>query len=221
MKIKNCLIFILLCMVIASPNKCNNETEDPYADSVYLFTPGVGGGFGENKYPEIVLGPPKGGGDKMGSSDVLSLGTGGEIILEFTNNCIVDGEGDDFVIYENPFYIGGDPNKRYMDVGIVSVSEDGKTFFQIPYKIDDSFPLDNPNRYIGLAGIEPVYPGEGPEGIGGDYFDLADVGLSRAKYIKITDPGNLIEDSGNQTESEPTKGFDLDAVAALNSGLPY
>jgi hypothetical protein len=49
-----------------------------------------------------------------------------------------------------------------------------------------------------------------PEKAGGDAFDLADVGLRVARFIRITDLDNGSGDKG-------TAGFDLDAVAAVHS----
>ena len=46
----------------------------------------------------------------------------------------------------------------------------------------------------------------------GDAFDLADLGLSRARYIRI-------QDTGSNDYAGLTGGFDLDAVAIVN-GAP-
>ncbi len=48
-------------------------------------------------------------------------------------------------------------------------------------------------------------------GHGGDAFDLAAIGLTRARFVRITDPNLAI---GNPGSSE---GFDLDAVVALHA----
>ncbi len=66
---------------------------------VESFTPGPGAGFGQERFPEIVHGPPHGGGDHGGSTDVLSLGEGGVIVVGFGGNSIVDGEGADFIVF--------------------------------------------------------------------------------------------------------------------------
>ena len=58
--------------------------------------------------PGIVEGPPVGGGTDHGSTDVVSLGSGGSIVVSFAPNAIVDGPGADFIVFENPFWIGGD-----------------------------------------------------------------------------------------------------------------
>jgi hypothetical protein len=66
----------------------------------------------------------------------------------------------------------------------------------------------------GCAGTQPVFanPGLGVSGTdpsvaGGDGFDLSLVGLPRARYVRVTDSG-----------ANPGGGFDLDAVAVVNSG---
>jgi hypothetical protein len=46
---------------------------------------------------------------------------------------------------------------------------------------------------------------------GGDAFDLADIGVARARYVKITDRADL-------TGSTPV--FDLDAVSIHNAACP-
>jgi len=97
----------------------------PYADVVVSHTVGEGGGFNEDKLPGIVLGPPKGLGHFLGSYDVFSLGVGGEIVLEFTDYLAFDGNGPDFIVFENAFQLGTDPNVTFAEQGIVSVSEDG------------------------------------------------------------------------------------------------
>jgi hypothetical protein len=189
--------------------------QDPFADVVVSFTPGRNAGFGADHFPQIVLGPPVGAGDAEGSLDVLSLGDGGSIVLQFTDNVICDGPGPDFTVFENAFYAGGTGGPVFADVGIVAVSQDGVHFVEFPY---DATSLD------GLAGKTPVYssPGNGidptdPTVSGGDTFDLATVGLAWAAYVRITDPGAAIPDPGNRVPGGNNAGFDLDAIAAVHS----
>ncbi|MGH7856097.1 MAG: hypothetical protein ACREQY_02115, partial [Candidatus Binatia bacterium] len=186
---------------------------DPFADRVVVFLLGTGGGFGSQ---QNVLGPPRGEGTAQGSSHVLSLGNGGSIVLEMTDNRIVDGPGDDFIVYENPFYAGGDPNDRFIEAGIVSVSEDGIVFVRFEPEIDASRPLGDPARYRNVAGVEPVFPGDGPDCVGGDRFDLAAVGLPSARFVRIEDPAATIDDPGSQAPCSNNCGFDLDAVGILH-----
>jgi hypothetical protein len=191
----------------------------PFADAVVSFTPGSGAGFGADKLPGIVLGPPRGGGELQGSLDVLSLGNGGVIVLRFDVPLICDGPGPDLTVFENPFHVGSIDGPVFEEYGIVAVSQDGEHFVTFPY---------DPVSHAGLAGRNPVLsnPDNGispldPSVSGGDQFDLADVGLAWAAYVRVTDPGDSIPDPGNLIPPGNTAGFDLDAMAALHACDPF
>ncbi len=188
--------------------------QDPYADEVVSFQPGSGAGFGQDLMPEVVLGPPFGAGPVTQSLDVVSLGNDGRITVAFTDSVICNGEGPDFTVFENVFYIGSADGPPFTEVGIVAVSQDGVDYFEFPY---DAVTLE------GLAGRTPVFshPDNGidatdPTVSGGDAFDLADVGLEWASHVRITDPGAAIADAGNMLPPGIFGGFDLDAVAIVN-----
>ncbi|GIW41808.1 MAG: hypothetical protein KatS3mg076_2385 [Candidatus Binatia bacterium] len=185
---------------------------DPFADSVVAFHPGPGAGYGQDRFPQVVLGPPEGGGESQGSLDVLSLGHGGEIVLGFLDEVICDGPGPDFTVFENPFRFG---TGVFAELGIVAASRDGKDF--------RTFPFD-PVSWEGLAGRTPVLSNTSngidptdPRISGGDSFDLAAVGLEWAAFVRILDAGDLVEDPGNRLPGPGTAGFDLDAVVAIHS----
>jgi hypothetical protein len=186
---------------------------DPFADKVVEFKPGAGAGYGQKMLPQIVLGPPRGGGKFMGSGDVVSLGKGGSITLEFVDNEVFDGEGPDFIVFENAFLQkpGDDPNLGSFELAKVEVSLDGKEWKEFPY--------DTTSRK-GCAGHRPVYANDDtpegrdirptdPEKAGGDPFDLAEVKLPAIRFLRITDLGN--------DGPEGTAGFDLDAAVAIHS----
>lgn len=194
------------------------DAQAPFADAVVSFTPGAGAGFGADKLPGIVLGPPRGGGELQGSLDVLSLGNGGVIVLRFDLPVICDGPGPDLTVFENPFHVGSPEGPVFEEYGIVAVSQDGDHFVTFPY---------DPVTHAGLAGRNPVLsnPDNGispldPNVSGGDQFDLADVGLAWAAYVRVTDPGDSIPDPGNLIPPGTTAGFDLDAMAALHACDP-
>lgn len=182
----------------------------PYATEVVSFEPGDGAGFGAQGFPDIVLGPPTGRGPMSGSLDVLSLGAGGEIILGFGDEVIVNGDGPDFIVFENAFWAGGDPEAVFAELGEVSVSEDGETWHIFPCEYE----AEDPPPYDGCAGWSPTLAFD-PEEIlpldpaltGGDAFDLADIGVERARYVRIRDVWGHGE--------EPSRGFDLDAVGII------
>ena len=190
---------------------------DRFVTGVVSFTPGPCSGFGKSDMPGIVEGPPKGGGAQKGSLDVVSLGVGGEIVLSFAPNAIVDGPGPDFIVFENPFYIGGNPMKPYAEPGEVSVSDDGSTWSTYPCTAT-SYP------YGSCAGWHAVYsaPGNGispvdPATAGGDAFDLADLGVTHARFVRIRDvSGEVCPDAGGSN----TDGFDLDAISTVNAEMP-
>ena len=185
----------------------------PYARSVESFTPGASAGYNEDKLPTVVLGPPLGKGTGAGSLDVVSLGRGGEIVVGFGQRTIADGPGADFVVFENAFWPGDDATQVYAELGEVSVSDDGETW--LSFACDTTG--DAAGHFPGCAGFSPtlsydpveLVPLE-PERTGGDAFDLADVGLSHARFVKIRDLETL-------DAAGISGGFDLDAVGIVNA----
>lgn len=180
-----------------------SSADDPFADRVVSFTPGAGAGFGQDQLPDIVLGSPEGGG-KTGSTDVLSLGNNGEIVLAFDDIGLVDGKGPDLLVFENPF-------PGWTETGVVAASEDGETWLEWPCDA-----TDDSNGFPGCAGVGLVWASSDngidatdPQVAGGDAFDLAELGLAHARYVRI-------RDSGLNSYDGTTGGFDLDAVAVVN-----
>jgi hypothetical protein len=157
-----------------------------YASKVVSYTKGPKGGYNEAKLPGVVVGPPTGGGCCAGSLDVFSLGDGGEIVVGF-DVAIVDGEGTDFVVFENPFEPSGDPTSVLAEPAEVSVSEDGVTWTAFPCTAT-AYP------YGSCAGWHPVYATaeapidpRDPARAGGDAFDLATIGVKHARFVRIRD----------------------------------
>jgi len=180
-----------------------------YATEVVSVSYGPGAGFGQDAMPGIVLGPPQGAGCCAGSLDVLSLGNGGEIVLGFGPAAIVDGPGPDFVVFENPFQIGGDPESIFAEIATVSVSADGVSWREFPCTA-----VEPP--WGSCAGWHPVYQnGDAgpidPSVAGGDAFDLGQVGSSEARYVRIVDRPDLAGMAGV---------FDLDSVGIVHPGCP-
>lgn len=179
-----------------------------FASKVVSHHTGENGGYNEDKLPGVVLGPPQGGGCCNGSTDVYSLGNGGEIVLGFDVE-IVDGPGTDFLVFENPFEIGGDATNILAEPGEVAVSEDGVSWTVFPCTAT-KYP------YGSCAGWHPVYATpdtpidpDHPEKAGGDPFDLSDIGVKKARFLRIRDMNAKIP------AKAPTAGFDLDGVAVL------
>lgn len=197
----------LMCAVSgAQVLACDGADEPgPYASELVSFSAGPGAGFGQSRLPEVVLGPPVILSPAQGSTDVLSLGRGGEVVLGFSGRTVVDGPGADLIVFENAFFIGGDPSLVFAELGEVSVSMDGQTWAVFPCGADGE----------GCAGQTPGQPHDAtapgpldPSLTGGDAFDLAEVGLAEARWVRIRDLG-----TGGEA---PSAGFDLDAVGAVH-----
>jgi hypothetical protein len=158
--------------------------------------------------PGVVLGAPDGAGTSMGSLDVVSLGVGGEIVIELGSE-VVDGDGVDLLVFENAFFAGGDPSAPFFELGEVSLSDDGVSWTSFACDVE-AFSTSHcagwhpvlSSRENGISPLDPAVAG-------GDPFDLADVGLKRARYVKIRD---LSAGGG-----PPTAGFDLDAIAIVHA----
>ncbi|MCX7834646.1 MAG: cell surface protein [bacterium] len=180
-----------------------SNAPDPFPDKVISVQFGDGAGFGQNFFPDNIFGPPDSSARASVPSaderEILTLGSGGEIILQFLDGGIENGNGPDFTIFENVFQYA--QNQYYRETAFVSVSVNGTDWYPFPY---------DTTTFQGLAGVHPTNGNENyldPNRSGGDSFDLSDVGLMKAYYIKITDTNGMVRDSG--------PSFDLDAVVAI------
>jgi len=136
------------------------------ADQVLAFNPGPGAKARYSE-PEALLAEP----DLIESpccQGIVQLGRGGSVLLAFTDNTIVDGEGADFQVY------GESARDDYL---LIEVSADGQSWYAYP-KVTES-------------------PGA---------LDLADVGLTQALYVRLTD-----------LQPATSTGAEVDAVVALHS----
>ncbi len=151
---------------------------------------------------DLILSTPDG--------DVMSIGRGGEIILELDGRGLMDGNGVDFIIYENAF-------QGWYECAEVSVSSDNQNFY--------TFPCQNTNESQDTdlcAGYEETLTHLDPEDYlsqrgSGDTFDLANLNLEITEplnYIKIVDKGVC----GGTPEwmTQMLNGFDLDAITLIH-----
>lgn len=161
-----------------------------------------------------------------GTNGVVSLGDGGEAILQF-NSPIVNGTGPDFAVFENSF------DGQFLELAFVEVSSDGVNYFRFPAVSNTdtvtqtwSFGLTDATKINNLAG---KYKAEY-----GTPFDLADIAdntlLNKQwiKYVKIIDVVGCIQnqycsrDAYNHKINDPwptafgSGGFDLDAVGVIH-----
>ena len=194
-------------LALAALAGCASAVGEPFAVELVSFTPGDGAGFGQDRLPRVVLGPPRGGGESMGSLDVLSLGERGEVVVRLGIDA-VDGPGADLIVFENAFRASGGP--IYSEPGFVSLSEDAESWVD--------HPCDAEGTMEGCAGVRPVFANADindldptdPALAGGDAFDLATVGLARARFVRIRDAGV------SRGFGPDNVGVDLDAVAVVN-----
>jgi hypothetical protein len=91
-----------------------------WADAVVSFTPGDPAAS-RSRDPNAALGGPdyQGTDDAADEATYVSLGHGGELVLELTDNVLVDGEGPDLAIFE----IGPE-----VEPILITISEDGQNW---------------------------------------------------------------------------------------------
>ncbi len=183
-----------------------------FLQKVLSFSPKGGATYGQEGFPKMIQGPPRGLGRSKGSLHVVSLGCGGSIILEFSSPLIANGPGVDFIIFENAFSYGG--KETFSEPAKISVSIDGKKWYSYP-----CHPEKTQWPFPQCAGVREVYSHPdnsidpyNPNKAGGDVFDLEDVGLPFARFIKIEDLSHKHPDAKLWC-GQYNAGFDLDAVA--------
>jgi len=184
-------------------------------EDVVTLQLGPGGGTGQDRLPAVIRGAPGGPGS---SDETLSLGVGGEIVVDFGDYDIVDGPGPDFIVFENPFLLG--PCQSYAEPAVVGLSAGDAaptSFVDFPCALSRSRgdPQQQRWAYPGCAGVHPVLAAKtsctapSAAAAGGDAFDLATLGIKQARYLRL-------RDAGISTMGDGTKGFDLDAVVLLH-----
>ncbi|MFW5739866.1 MAG: calcium-binding EGF-like domain-containing protein [Myxococcota bacterium] len=172
------------------------------------------------RHPENAIGPAQGT-----STDIVALGRGGSIVLQF-DPPITNGPGADFAVFENSF------SDSFLELAYVEVSSNGTNFVRFDSVYLGGQPLgpyamQEPSSIGGLAGTYR-------QGFGTP-FDLevfvnrpevhaAIVDLSSITHVRIVDivgDGTAHDSFGHVIwDPYPTQdsaGFDLDAVAVLNA----
>ena len=97
--------------------------------------------FGAALLPGIVLGPPGSSLPINGSTSVASLGNGGSVVLAFHDLVIEDGPGPDFIVFENPFFVGVAPATAQDDYLIFAEPGIVEVTLEVPRQVEPDDPL--------------------------------------------------------------------------------
>jgi hypothetical protein len=175
------------------------------------------------KTPGAALGKAEGT-----SFDVVALGRGGSIVLEFAPP-VRNGDGWDFAVFENAF------SDDYLELAWVEVSSNGTDFV----RFENTSLTPDPVKAFGT--VDPTlvtgFAGKYRQGFGTP-FDLEDLSekeavrtgaldlsaVTRIRIVDVVGDGSSQDTNGNPVyDPYPTTGsagFDLDAVGVSN-GAPY
>ena len=160
------------------------------------------------KTPEKALGKAEGT-----SGDIVCTGRGGQITFTF-DSCIYNGEGPDFVCFENGF------SNTFLELGWVEVSYDGVHFERFPnYSLTEE-PVD------AYGDVDPTkihgYCSKYRQGYGTP-FDLDSVSLDTIRYIKLIDvvgDGSCLDTKGriiyDPYKTSGSAGLDIDAIGVMH-----
>mgnify|MGYP000088152294 CR=1 FL=1 len=163
----------------------------------------------------------------------VSLGDGGSAVLTFTSS-FYNGEGADFVVFENGFGQGVD---AFLELAHVEVSSDGVNYFRFPSTSEvqnqiqtSTFGNTDASEIHNLAGKYIANFGAP--------FDLDEIDDTTAldkmhvTHVKIIDVVGKLDTAYGSFDSQenlindpwptnfPQSGFDLDAVGIIHSNLP-
>ncbi len=159
------------------------------------------------------------------TTTAISLGEGGSALITF-DRPIINGEGKDFVVFENAF------SPSFLELAFVEISSDGINFFRFPnhstaYYSDSSMSEGRTaEHYNNLAGKYEL-----GWGVGFDITDIADNDLldkNNIRFVRLIDvvngvstdsQGNIIYDGVSWPSY--SQGFDLTGVGVINGGNPY
>ncbi len=178
--------------------------------------------------PDNALGPA------TNRPEVVSLGDGGSAILGFDVD-IRDGEGWDFVVFENGFRSLDDSNLAFLELAHVEVSSDGVHFYRFPSV--SLTPATSQTGAFDFLDARNIHNLAGKYIAGyGTPFDLSVLketdheflDLNHVKFVKIIDVVGSIDPQLGSFDSQgnlindpfptpfPSSGFDLDAVGVIN-----
>ena len=213
---------------------CECFADSPFATRVVSYVAGTGAAV-SHRNPQTALGEPSRATGTASAPEtvtpfqpawmtnqIVSIGAGGSLTLELGQPAIDSPNnpfGVDLIVFSNAFFSdvsggGGSPGYCFAEGGVIDVSDDGATWFEIPGAqadgpmptmgfIDagpfDSSPGELPTNFrkpmnpaITLSNLQDLdyvdvinaYDGSG----GGVGVDLASVGLNQAHFVRIRQP---------------------------------
>ena len=212
---------VFLCLVLAVFLAiCSNVSASPYASEAVVFSQGPGADAGYDN-PDVVLGAPPTA-DSYGwpvsvasgpweSSDVVSLGNGGSLVIKFDHKILnnpADVEyGIDLLVFGNSFFGtdwagDGSINGTFFEPAMIEVSQDGVNFYEIPGVFaDELYPYTaGAGNFVHATPSGISYMGRQPGdveadflgGCGGAQVDIStaigtDGVLGWVQYVRVTD----------------------------------
>ncbi len=207
-----------------------------YAADTVVSAPGSTGYGYDDSY--CAVNGVRGLGLDNGSIDVYTMpatGSSAYMTLRWAGKRIVNGSGDDFIVYENPFQVSGSSSNIFLEALIVEVSADNAVWCgfgpNYTFAPETTF-SSNPANWLNFAGLKPaLYHQElnflnaantfTPSQGGGDFFDLANI---------VTDAGctagiaNNIKDTNSLNAARGFLYLRLTAATArtnADSGQPF
>jgi hypothetical protein len=177
--------------------------------------------------------------DAIGAANynVVSLGDSGVAVLTFPQP-IANGAGPDFAVFENGFPNPLDAEKAFLELAFVEVSSDGVNYERFPARS-----LTQTTQQLSSIAGQDYSDARYIHNLAGKYiaghgtpFDLAELAgrpsldIAQVTHVRIVDVIGSVgahasfDDSGSKINDPyptlfPTGGFDLDAVAVLNTAL--
>lgn len=164
------------------------------------------------------------------NNDVVSLGDSGIAVLTF-NNIIYNGAGTDFVVFENGFANGTNPEEAFLEYAFVEVSSDGINYTRFPAScLIDSIQTPIAGQYTNARRINNL-AGKYIAGYGTP-FDLQELAgtpgldIDNITHIRLVDVVGSVAAHAQRDKDGvrindpyptpiPSGGFDLDAVGAM------
>lgn len=169
-------------------------------------------------------------------ANVLSLGDGGAATLTFAAT-IRNDEGPDFAVFENGFADPLHPAMAYLELAFVEVSSDGIHFSRFPATCHIQDTLQSDNFTYSDASLVHNLAGKYTAGYGTPFDleelkDIPGLDIDHISHVRLIDVVGSLDtvygsrDKDGHIINDPypshyvSGGFDLDAVAVLNSNAP-